>query len=306
MNLTVGIVTFNSQDVIKHCLTSVTQNIPSNVPVIIADNHSTDTTTEIISSQFPHVTVIDTGANYGFARGVNTLLHHSETMYTLIVNADVQINDTTITPLITYMDEHPECIVAAPQTFDTAGNREGNIRTFPTFPQTISECILGGNRARAIGMSDIYTDAKHYEHAHDVEWLKGAIWCVRTQSALDIGAMREDFFLYSEEREFAARANDRGLTSAIVPEATAIHIGGESDVHPVLYSLMTINKVKYDTLRRGKVVGTISWISYVTGELLRSRTEQHRYALKSLLRARKGVDREVAHLVDELGGTLPS
>lgn len=303
-DLTIGIVSFNSEDVIYDCLESIVENYGNEYRVIVVDNNSTDGTHSIITHNFPQVEVFNTGGNYGFARGVNTIFNKAATPYTLIINADIRIDTTTIPPLLKHMQSTKTCGISAPLTRTLDGAIEGNIRSFPTLPRTIAVSVLGGNRATAIGMSDIVNEEKHYAYSHSVDWLKGAIWCVRLETVHAIGAMREDFFLYSEEREFAARAHDNGWTSDIVPESNAIHIGGEQDVHPQLHALLLINNIRYVTIRRGKFVGFTTWFLQTIGEILRSRTPQHRYALYSHIRCIRGVNKETKRLIGELGGEV--
>ncbi len=302
--LTIGIVTYNSSDDIVACINSIRKHAKNNSRIIVSDNNSTDNTREIINENFSDVDIINTGGNYGYGHAFNVLLSKTTTPYLLLLNADITIDENTIEPLLLHLNSDPQCIIAAPATYNLQGKLEGNIRIFPTIVRTVTTCLLGGTRAERIGMCDIKRNESEYTTTHNVDWLKGAIWCIRTSLAIELQGMREDFFLYSEEREFAARALDHGYVSAIVPAAQATHIGGDSDFHPILYSLLHINNIRYEIARGRYVSAAITYTMQLFTEGLRSMAPQHRRAFISHLRALKGVKREAHRLITELNGEL--
>lgn len=300
--LTIGIVTFNASDDISACLKSIEANRSRDYRIMVADNNSVDNTRDTIAQEFPNVEVINTGGNFGYGHAVNSLLARTTTPLLLLLNADITITDSTIEPLIAHLQSDENCIVASPITYDGKGNLEGNIRMFPTIFRTIATCLLGGRRAEKIGLCDISRKEVDYQKTHNVDWLKGAIWCMRVKESVELGGMREDFFLYSEEREFAARALDHSYTSAIVTASHASHEGGDSDFDPVLYALLHINNIRYELARHKRVSAGVTYFMQLLTEGLPSRKPQHRYAFTSHLRAAIGVEKEAKRLVNVLGG----
>ncbi|KOU34459.1 glycosyltransferase family 2 protein, partial [Streptomyces sp. WM6368] len=65
------------------------------------------------------------------------------------------------------------------------------------------------------------------------------------------GAWDESFFLYSEETEYCLRARDLGFVTRLEPSATATHLGGDSQVSPRLWTLLTLNRVRLYGRRNG-------------------------------------------------------
>ena len=80
----------------------------------------------------------------------------------------------------------------------------------------------------------------------------------------------ESFFLYSEETEFALRARDRGFLTALVADAEAVHIGGESRVSPALWSLLTVNRVRLYGMRHSRPATALFWSAVFLREASRA------------------------------------
>ena len=60
-------------------------------------------------------------------------------------------------------------------------------------------------------------------HTREVDWCQSAALLVRRDAALQVGGLDPDFFVYSDEVDFARRLRDAGWRSLYVPQATAVH-----------------------------------------------------------------------------------
>jgi GT2 family glycosyltransferase len=69
--ISVIVVNWNSRSELADCLASLRAQTIDGFETIVVDNGSTDGSLEMLSSDFPEVTVIPTGENLGFAEGVN-------------------------------------------------------------------------------------------------------------------------------------------------------------------------------------------------------------------------------------------
>ena len=61
------------------------------------------------------------------------------------------------------------------------------------------------------------------ERTREVDWCQSSALLVRLQAAAQVGYMDPDFFVYSDEVDFARRLRDAGWRSLYVPGARAIH-----------------------------------------------------------------------------------
>jgi GT2 family glycosyltransferase len=182
--------------------------------------------------------------------------------------------------------------IAAPLQFDGEGRRLHSLRREPSVSRALGEAVLGGVRSgRVSWLGEMVIDPAAYERPGSADWASGSVLLVAESCARAVGAWDESYFLYSEETDFARRARAAGYAVAYVPQAAATHIGGEAHTSPMLYSLLTVNRVRYFSRHRGWVASRLFGLAVGLGELLRVRGRTHRAALRALClpRARREV-----------------
>ena len=60
-------------------------------------------------------------------------------------------------------------------------------------------------------------------HTREVDWCQSAALLVRREAAAQVGYLDPDFFVYSDEVDFARRLRDAGWRSVYVPRRVAVH-----------------------------------------------------------------------------------
>jgi GT2 family glycosyltransferase len=132
MKLSIVIICWNDWKVIENCLRSVTESTHKiEYEVIVSDNGSTDGSIEKIRAQFPHVRLIENGANLGFARGNNVGIKAATGDYILILNPDTIIHDGSLDRWIEFADKHPEAGAFGCQVHNPDGSYQRSARPFP-------------------------------------------------------------------------------------------------------------------------------------------------------------------------------
>lgn len=117
----VSIVTYNAASYLAPCLASLAE---STLPVraVAYDNTSSDGTPEVIR-QFPHVELVETGKNLGYAKGNNLGMARAlrdGADYLLLLDQDARIFPDTVEKLVAFAETHPEYGVVSP--IHLAGN----------------------------------------------------------------------------------------------------------------------------------------------------------------------------------------
>ena len=68
-----------------------------------------------------------------------------------------------------------------------------------------------------------YTVQSTGERTREVDWCQSSALLVRREAAAEVGYLDSDFFVYSDEVDFARRLRDAGWLSLYVPGAVAVH-----------------------------------------------------------------------------------
>ncbi|MPQ99442.1 glycosyltransferase [Modestobacter sp. I12A-02628] len=287
--LAVVVVTFHSAEVVAGCLQSVGHALAragrADAEVIVVDNASGDGTLDAVRAAAPAATVLAQAGNDGFAAGVNAGLRHAAGRDVLVLNPDVRLAPDAVRLLLEGLAV-PGTGIAVPRLLGADGTTQPSLRRAPTARRAWADALLGGRRAGRLG--EMVTDPSAYRGEQLPDWATGAVWLVSAECSAALGLLDERYFLYSEETEYMLRAGDHGLAVRYVPEAEAVHIGGEQSTSPALWALSVTNRVRLHRERAGRAAAAGMRLAAVTNEALRSvrgpDAAVHRAGLRALLR----------------------
>jgi N-acetylglucosaminyl-diphospho-decaprenol L-rhamnosyltransferase len=290
-DVTVVTVAWNSQAVIRdfiECLPAAMGGVTWQL--VIADNASKDSTVEIARSLMPGARVVQLGRNAGYAAGINAAVGAAEAgTHLLVANPDIRLDAGSGEILLGALREQGVGI-AVPQLRDAAGRLTFSIRRDPTVLRALGEALMGGDRAgRWAPLGETATRPESYDRGADVDWASGAIMAISHECAESVGRWDETMWLYSEETDYCLRARDAGFRVRYVPSARAVHLGGESGESSLLWTALTVNRIRLFE-RRHSEVHTAAFRSAVTlNEALRAIAGRatSRAALRTLTRSRQ-------------------
>ncbi|MEL6997633.1 MAG: glycosyltransferase family 2 protein [Pseudomonadota bacterium] len=233
----VVIVSYTSADVIRTCLQSLIDTGDPALRIMVCDNQSPDDTVETVRAwasaagvglvertpddppEPAQVTLLHTGGNLGYAGGVNMGLR------VLRAQADVDL----------FWVLNPDCIV--PQ--DTPAAIRQGAEANPYFGLMGGRIISeekphviqsdGGQLRCWTGIcynfnSGLDSAAARPSEQHKLDFISGAHLMISRTFLETVGPMREDYFLYYEEVDWAMRRG--AMTLAFAPEAVVHHHGG--------------------------------------------------------------------------------
>jgi GT2 family glycosyltransferase len=227
--ITIVIVNWNTASLLRACLESIrSQNAivhSDAVEVVVVDNASTDESVSMIMAEFPEVKLIRNIRNEGFARGTNQGAQASRGTYLMFLNPDVVLFPACLSYLVEFMDEHPEAGMAGPKLVGS----DGSLQT-SAYP----ELTLGREFWRLFHLDRFYPLAiyplSRWETgaAHSVDVVQGACLILRRNAIQQVGLLDEEYFMYTEEVDLCRRLRRAGWGVYWVPEAKALHHGGQS------------------------------------------------------------------------------
>lgn len=189
--------------------------------VVVADNASTDDSTELVKRLFPAVTVVCHPVNEGFAGGYNWALKLVTADYYVLLNSDVSVTPGWIEPVITLMEQ--DKTVAAcqpkllswnnPRVFEYAGAAGGWIDA------------LGYPFSRGRVFDVCEQDGGQYNEATPIFWASGAAMFVRAGVYHEMGGLDGSFFAHQEEIDLCWRMQLAGHRIMSCPESVVYHVG---------------------------------------------------------------------------------
>ena len=221
------ILNWNGAEMLRRYLPSVEKSIQHSafsVQLIVADNGSTDNSLAVLRDEFPSVKTIVLDRNYGFAEGYNRAIEQVDSEYVVLLNSDVETPEGWLTPLLDYMDAHPETAAVQPKIrswlrkdfFEHAGAAGGYLSA------------LGYPYCRGRRFGRVEKDKGQYDNVANVDWTSGACMCVRTAVYKELGGLDASFFAHMEEIDLCWRMRNAGWVLACVPQGLVYHLGGGS------------------------------------------------------------------------------
>ncbi len=286
--VTVVVVTYNSAALLPGLLASLPAACAEIGPIeiVVADNSSTDGTIELARTR-DDVRTVAVGHNAGYAAGINAGVAAVEPADAILVlNPDVRLAAGSVRRLLDAAVP-TRTGITVPRLVDESGVTMRSLRRDPSVARALGEALLGGERSgRVSWLGELVVDPARYEQAGPVDWATGAAMLI-TRACWDaVGEWDESFFLYSEETDYAIRARRAGFRIEYVPDSRAVHIGGDLDISPRLWTINTLNRVRRFAKDHGRVHTAAFRAAVVLNEALRAAAgrERSRAALAALLR----------------------
>ncbi|WP_423128802.1 glycosyltransferase family 2 protein [Gaoshiqia sp. Z1-71] len=219
------ILNWNGEKLLPQFLPSVIEySRQDDVELIVADNHSSDGSIQVLKDQFPQVKILPLETNYGFARGYNEALKQIQARYYIVLNSDVEVSPNWIDPLVRAMDDDPTVAAVQPKilswhqkdTFEYAGAAGGFIDK------------LGFPFCRGRILDVLEKDEGQYDQQISIFWASGACLAIRADLFHEAGGFDADFWAHMEEIDLCWRLKNRGYKILFVPESKVFHLGGGS------------------------------------------------------------------------------
>jgi GT2 family glycosyltransferase len=216
------ILNWNGAEMLRKYLPNVLQYSRDEATVYVADNASTDDSVTLLKEHFPEVGLILLEKNWGFAEGYNKALSQIDAEYYLLLNSDIEVTHHWLTPLIEFMDVHPEVAACQPKLlsiydrdcFEYAGACGGFLDRY------------GYPFCRGRIFETVERDDGQYDYKEEILWATGAALMIRAKDYWDVGGLDGRFFAHNEEIDLCWRLRIRGRKIYCLPESYVYHVGG--------------------------------------------------------------------------------
>lgn len=223
MKVAVVILNWNGAHYMEQFLPVLQKHTPASLAtIIVADNGSTDNSISLLKEKFKDIRLIQFDQNYGFAGGYNRALAQIEADYYVILNSDVEVTEGWLSPMIDYLEHHPDVVACQPKVlsynnrnyFEHAGAAGGFID------------YLGYPFCRGRILSHLEEDKGQYDTISDVFWATGACLVIRAKTFHQAGGFDAAFFAHMEEIDLCWRLRNRNHRIVCIPQSKIYHVGG--------------------------------------------------------------------------------
>lgn len=189
MDLSILIVSYNSEVYIKNCIESILDaNINYKYEIIVIDNNSNEKTKELLLNYKEKIKLIFCQYNYGYSRAMNLAYKFSAGKFILTFNPDAELNKSGLNKSIEYLYENSEVGILAPYLIENNELRYPKT-TIPRF----------GNLAIFDFFFDLYPNAKLPLFNKEIKWLIGTGHLINRDYIVTDNLYPEDTFLFWEE-----------------------------------------------------------------------------------------------------------
>jgi N-acetylglucosaminyl-diphospho-decaprenol L-rhamnosyltransferase len=215
-SVAVSIVTFNSARVIADCLHS----IPSDVPVYIVDNGSSDNTLHIVTQTRPTAIIIKPHKNLGFGRAHNIVFRRTQTDFVLVLNPDTILQSGCFAQLMDAAQTYPEAGIIGALHVQDDGRVNACFRNDLDYAPHLARA-RSHYRAKAAGSTCPTGDIC-------VEQITGALMLIRRAALRSVKGFNRHLFMYFEDDDLCARVRLAGYSVVLCPAARVVHLEGQS------------------------------------------------------------------------------
>lgn len=223
MRTAVVILNYNTKDYLQRFLPGLIASVEGlDAQVIVADNASTDGSAALMKKEFPSVPYLQFDTNLGFTGGYNKAFESIDAEYYVLINSDIEVPQGWLSPLLDWMDSHPECGACGPKlisfndrsSFEYAGAAGGYVDRY------------GYPFCRGRILQKLEKDNGQYDTPLNVLWCSGACLMVRSRVWKLLRGLDNRFFAHMEEIDLCWRMQLGGWKVTNVPASVVYHIGG--------------------------------------------------------------------------------
>jgi GT2 family glycosyltransferase len=225
-DVSILIVSYQCERYLAGCVRSIYEQLRDvRFEIIVVDNASSDGTARFArETEFPFQWIPLTN-NVGFGRANNIAAQHAKGRYLLLLNPDTELLADCVTPLMAYLEAHPDTGLIGGYHEDWQGRWQ---RSFGAPVRLRDEYAYA---MRLPGRTSFEDFGVAPTEPVPVGWLAGSFLMMPRKIVGQSGIFDPDFFLNDEDIDLARRVMSSGLQVIFHPVRGLRHFGGASKVH---------------------------------------------------------------------------
>lgn len=189
-------------------------SLPFATETLVLDNGSRDGSAQAAHAHPTVDELIALDHRRGKAANDSELLRRARGRFAMLLNEDSELQPGATLALHGALAADPRAACAGAQLLQPDGVAQPCAWRFPDIRTALAGALLLHRR---------YTVQSGATRTRRVDWCQSSALLVRREAAAQVGYLDPDFFVYSDEVDFAKRLRDAGWHSLYVPAARAVH-----------------------------------------------------------------------------------
>ncbi len=206
------ILNWNEAELTKTCCASLAAQTHRGLHVLVVDNGSTENSVDQLQSMCRGAEVVSTGANLGFAGGVNAGVRAAGSLdkydYIWLLNNDTTCTRDALDRLLAKADANPR--LAAIGCAMKEGTGEGKTE----------RVVQPGKSLRSP-----FFIPREVKNVSAIDYVCGACMLIRKEALEDVGLLDESFFFFFEDADWCFRAKQKRWNFGSVDTPLVRHLG---------------------------------------------------------------------------------
>lgn len=230
-DLSVIIVTWNSEDEIKACVDSLITNSGEIIPeLIIIDNNSSDKTFEAVNGiKHSNLQTYKNDSNLGYTKAINQGIRYSTGKNVLLLNPDTVLQKGALDILVKFLNDNENYGAASPLMLNPDGSVQYAIRNFPGYWDMFCEFSL---LAYIFPKSKLFGrwKMKYFDYSKDadVNQPMAAALMIKKPVLEKVGNMDEVFEMFFNDVDLCKKIIDKDSKIRFLSSAKLVHGHGVS------------------------------------------------------------------------------
>ena len=221
---------WNGRKLLEKFLPSVVQFSEGQADIYVADNNSSDDSTEFLLKNYPQVEIVQNETNGGYAKGYNDALARINADVYALVNSDIEVTEGWLNPVIEEFKKNRKTGIVQPKLLDFKDKSKfeyagagGGFVDFMGYPFCRGRIFM-----------ELEKDKGQYDDSANIFWASGACFFIRSEIYHQLGGFDEDYFAHQEEIDLCWRVQNEGMEVRYVGGSSVYHVGGATlrESHP--------------------------------------------------------------------------
>jgi len=227
--LTIVILNYNTQELLKDCLLSLSKTHDlTDFGIIVVDNASSDGSVAMVQKDYPQVKLIKNSSNLGFAKGNNAAKNYVNSKYVLFLNTDTIFKNEVLSKCLSFMKKDDNLGALTCKLVMLNGKLDKDARrSFPTPWVAFTHFT---------GLDKLFPTSKLFarywygfispDKIHEVDVIQGAFFLTKKDILDKVGWFSEDYFLDGEDIDLSWKIKQLGYKLVYYPVVSLIHLKG--------------------------------------------------------------------------------